>query len=167
MTDSTFADILAANDRYAEQFRLGGLRPEAAKGLGVLTCIDSRIEPLQMLGLERGDAKILRNAGARVTDDALRSLILASNLLNAKRIMVMAHTDCALGGRTNAQVIAELEPLVPQGALDGIDFRAAADQQATLRLDLERIRSCPAIAPGTVVAGFICDVVTSQLHAVG
>ena len=79
--DETFDDVLAANEAYAQGFRLEGLEPVAAKGLAVLTCMDSRIEPLAMLGLAPGDAKILRNAGARVTDDVLRTLVLASYLL--------------------------------------------------------------------------------------
>ena len=80
-TDADFADVLTANQAYAGAFRLAELEARAAKGLGVLTCMDSRIDPLAMLGLEPGDAKILRNAGARVTEDALRTLVLASYLL--------------------------------------------------------------------------------------
>src|SRR5918995_630538 len=88
--DATFDDVLAANEAYADEFRLAGLEPVAAKGLAVLTCMDSRIEPLAMLGLRPGDAKILRNAGARVTDDVLRTLVLASYLLGVDRAMVVA-----------------------------------------------------------------------------
>ena len=98
--DETFADLLAANEAYAGEFGLAGLPARAARGLAVLTCIDSRIEPLAMLGLAPGDAKILRNAGARVTDDVLRTLVLASYLLGVDRVMVVAHTKCrmAAGG---------------------------------------------------------------------
>src|SRR4051812_23416288 len=74
VTDSSFADVLDANRAYASGFPLAGLEPQAARGLAILTCMDSRIEPLALLGLVPGDAKILRNAGARITDDALRSL---------------------------------------------------------------------------------------------
>ena len=94
--DETFEDVLAANEAYAHGFRLEGLEPVAAKGLAVLTCMDSRIEPLAMLGLEPGDAKILRNAGARVTDDVLRTLVLASYLLGVDRAMIVAHTKCRM-----------------------------------------------------------------------
>ena len=78
-----FDDLLDANRRYQSEFHDSGVPGKAAKGLAVLTCIDSRIDPLAMLGLKAGDAKILRNAGARVTDDALRSLVLAANFLFA------------------------------------------------------------------------------------
>jgi len=94
--DGTFADVLAGNEAYAHDFRLGGLEAVSARGLAVLTCMDSRIEPLKMLGLAPGDAKILRNAGARVTDDVLRTLVLASYLLGVDRAMVVAHTECRM-----------------------------------------------------------------------
>ena len=85
-----FAAELEANHRYSDGFELGGLDARAARGLAVLTCMDSRIEPLAMLGLRPGDAKILRNAGARVTDDVLRTLVLAAYLLGVDRTMVVA-----------------------------------------------------------------------------
>ena len=80
-TDETYADVLSANADYASRFHLARTPARAARGLAVVTCMDSRIEPLPMLGLAPGDAKILRNAGARVTDDVLRTLVLASYLL--------------------------------------------------------------------------------------
>lgn len=90
-----FDDVLAANEAYARGFALGGLSGRAAKRLAVVTCMDSRIEPLAMLGLAPGDAKILRNAGARVADDVLAALALARDRLDVTRVMVVAHTDCA------------------------------------------------------------------------
>src|SRR3989441_1737385 len=102
--DETFADVLAANEAYARSFPHRGLQARAAQGLAVLTCIDSRIDPLAMLGLRPGDAKILRNAGARVTDDVLRTLVLASYLLGVDRVMVVAHTDCRMAGGTEDDV---------------------------------------------------------------
>ncbi len=99
-----FDDVLSANQAYSSGFRLAGLAPTAARGLAVVTCIDSRIEPLQMLGLAPGDAKILRNAGARVTDDVLRSLVLAVNLLGVNRVGVVQHTGCRMTGATNAEL---------------------------------------------------------------
>ena len=95
---SSFDDVLAANREYAPPSLDEGGPGQAAKGLAVLTCMDSRIEPLATLGLQRGDAKIMRNAGARVTDDVLRTLVLANALLNVERVLVMAHTDCAMAG---------------------------------------------------------------------
>src|SRR5262249_39058013 len=93
-----FADLLDANRRYRDFVHTSALEGRALKGLAVVTCMDSRIDPLAMLGLERGDAKVIRNAGGRVTGDALRSLILATNLLGVNRICVIQHTGCAMAG---------------------------------------------------------------------
>ena len=92
-----FDELLAANRRYASGFRLQGIPGAAAKGFGLVTCMDSRIEPLVMLGLSQGDAKILRNAGGRVTSDVLRSLVLATTFLGVEYVAVMHHTDCRAG----------------------------------------------------------------------
>src|SRR6185369_1133821 len=103
-----FDDLLAANRRYRDEFHDSGVAGIAAKGLAVLTCIDSRIDPLAMLGLAPGDAKIIRNAGARVTPDSLRSLVLAVNLLGVKRICVVQHTDCAMARKSDDEIRAAI-----------------------------------------------------------
>src|ERR1700731_2320039 len=104
-----FDDLLAANRRYRAAVHDPGVEGGAAKGLAVLTCIDSRIDPLAMLGLRAGDAKIIRNAGARVTGDALRSLVLAVNLLGVTRVCVVQHTNCAMVGSTEDEIRARIE----------------------------------------------------------
>src|SRR5689334_14747435 len=96
MSDGSFADVLSANDEYARSFALRGLEPRAQRGLCVVTCMDTRIEPLAMLGLKPGDAKILRNAGGRVTDDVIVTLLVARYLLGVDRLMVVAHTRCRM-----------------------------------------------------------------------
>src|SRR3970040_534056 len=101
-------DLLEANRRSRAEFHDAGVAGVAARGLGVITCIDSRIDPLAMLGLQAGDAKIIRNAGARCTDDALRSLILAANLLGVHRVCVVQHTDCAMAGKSEAEMQARV-----------------------------------------------------------
>ncbi len=103
-----FDDVLGANARYRSEFHDSGVAGRAAKGLAVVTCIDSRIDPLAMLGLRPGDAKIIRNAGARVTDDALRSLVLAVNLLGVNRVCVVQHTDCAMVGANDDEMRAKV-----------------------------------------------------------
>jgi carbonic anhydrase len=160
-SDQTFADVLAANELYAREFRLAELPPLAARGLAVLTCIDSRIEPLAMLGLGPGDAKILRNAGARVTDDVLRTLVLASYLLGVDRAMVIAHTDCRMAGGDEEEVHTAV------GAAGGPDTRSLAflvtsDQEATVRADVQRVQSWPYLTR-LRVGGFLYDVDTGRL----
>ena len=159
--DTTFADVLSANDEYARGFHLGGLEPSAAKGLAVLTCMDSRIEPLAMLGLEPGDAKILRNAGARVTDDVLRTLVLASYLLGVDRAMVVAHTKCRMAADDEDDVHSAV---AEAGGPDtrSLAFLVSDDQEATVRADVQRIRSWPYLTH-LRVGGFLYDVDTGRV----
>jgi carbonic anhydrase len=157
-----FDDLIEANRRYRTEFHDSGVEGVAAKGLAVLTCIDSRIDPLAMLGLRAGDAKIIRNAGARVTPDALRSLVLAANLLGVTRVCVVQHTECAMVGSTDEELRARI------GAARGVDasdweFLASTDQRATLHDDIGLIRACPLLPPDLEVAGFIFDVHSGEL----
>jgi carbonic anhydrase len=160
-----FDDLIEANGLYQAQFHDPGLVGRAARGLAVVTCIDSRIDPLAMLGLRPGDAKIIRNAGARITDDSLRSLILATNYLGVTRICVVQHTDCAMAGRTNDDIRAHLRSALGASA-DDWDFLTMADQVESLRDDLDRIAECPLIPPDVERGGFIFDVTTGRLDPV-
>jgi carbonic anhydrase len=162
--DNSFADVLSANAAYAENARFPELEARAAKGLAVLTCMDSRIDPLGMLGLQRGDAKILRNAGARVTDDVLRTLVLASYLLGVDRVMVVAHTRCRMAGGTEQDVH---EAIRSAGGPDtrSLSFLTTQDQEAAVRDDVQRVRSSPYLS-GLVVGGFIYDLGTGRLREV-
>ncbi|HVF18683.1 MAG TPA: carbonic anhydrase [Mycobacteriales bacterium] len=162
--DDRFADVLAANDSYAGRYQLSELEARAAKGLAVLTCMDSRIDPLRMLGLEPGDAKILRNAGARVTDDVLRTLVLASYLLGVERVMVVAHTRCRMADTTPDDVH---RAIVDAGGPDTRDlaFLTTSDQQESLCADVERVRDYPYLRD-IAVAGFVYDVNTGRLEHV-
>src|SRR5437763_10586707 len=137
-----FADVLAANDEFATGYDLQGLEARAARGLAVLTCMDSRIDPLGMLGLRPGDAKILRNAGARVTDDVLRTLVLARHLLGVRRFMVVAHTRCRMAGGTEDDVHAAI---AAAGGPDtrSISFLTTTDQDDAVRRDVGRVTSWP------------------------
>jgi carbonic anhydrase len=159
-----FDDVLAENEEYARGFALAGLSGRAAKGLAVLTCIDTRIEPLPMLGLEPGDAKILRNAGARVDDGVLSTLVLTHRLLGVDRVMVVGHTDC----RLNVESEDELhEALAAAGAPDtrGLSFTVGAGRAESVRQDVERIRCSPHLA-GLEAGGFLYDVETGGLSRV-
>src|SRR3954451_16850214 len=130
--DDDFSDVLEANAAYAQGFALSGLAPRAAKGLAIVTCMDSRIEPLAMLGLQPGDAKILRNAGARVTDDVVRTLVLARYLLGVDRVMVVAHTKCRMAGGTEDDVHVAI---TAAGGPDtrSMSFLTTTDQDAAIR----------------------------------
>jgi carbonic anhydrase len=159
-TVSPFDDVLCANRAYARDYVPAGLPARAARGLAVLTCIDSRIEPLAMLGLQPGDAKILRNAGARVTDDVLGALVLASYLLGVSRVMVIAHTDCRMA--TGEDEIHRA--LREAGAQDtsGLTFQVSSDQAASVRADVQRIRASPRLAH-VEAGGFIYDLTSGRI----
>src|SRR3954454_19438720 len=157
----SFDDVLSANAVYAEHFVDPGRPGMAARGLAVVTCMDSRINPLGMLGLEPGDAKILRNAGARVTDDVLRTLVLAVHLLDVNRVMVVAHTDCRMTKVTDDEVHEEL---LGRGMdTRSLEFHTVHDQLEVLHRDVQRIRSWPYLPRDLAVAGCVYDVATGLL----
>lgn len=160
--DQTFDDVLSANETYADTYHLAGLDGRAAKRLAVLTCMDSRLDPLGMLGLAPGDAKILRNAGARVTEDVLRTLVLATYLLDVDRFMIVAHTRCRMAGGPEDRVHAAI---ADGGGPDtrSLSFLTTDDQEASLRHDVQRVRSWPYL-DGLAVGGFIVDLGTGRLR---
>lgn len=157
-----FDDLLDANRRYRTTFTDSGVSGRAAKGLAVLTCIDSRIEPLAVLGLKVGDAKIIRNAGARITDDALRSLVIAVNLLNVNRIAVMHHTQCAMAGASDDDM---RDRIAAASGGDVSDFEplTMSDQRATAAADIVRLRECPLIPATVEVGALLFDVHTGEI----
>ena len=164
MGGDAFDDVLAANEEYARGFALAGLSGRVVKGLAVLTCIDSRIEPLAMLGLSPGDAKILRNAGARVDAGVLATLALAHRLLDVTRAMVVAHTDCRMSVSDEAELH---EAMAAAGDPDtgDLSFAVAAGREETVRSDVDGIRSSPHLA-GVEAAGFLYDVETGRLRRI-
>ncbi len=114
----------------------------AARGFALVTCMDSRIEPLTMLGLHPGDAKILRNAGGRVTPDVLRSLVLATRFLGVTEVAVMQHTNCALADQTDDDVRTRLGAEGTHG-VEEWEFLAMPDPDGALRTDVAVLRNCP------------------------
>jgi len=162
---SDFADVLHSNDEFVREFRHSGLTDTARRGLAIVTCMDSRISPLAAVGMQAGDAKILRNAGARVTDDVMRTLVLASYLLGVQRVLVMPHTDCRMANADEAAIHATIKEQfgVDTGSLE---FRTVSDQQAALAIDVTRIRTYPLLQKGVSVAGAIYNVSTGQLEPI-
>jgi carbonic anhydrase len=160
-----FADVLASNATFSSNFRDQHLTGTAAKGLAIITCMDSRISPLDIVGMNPGDVKILRNAGARVTDDVLRTLVLATFLLGVNRVLVMPHTECKMASATEQQIHDEI--MRDYGVdIRSMEIRTVADTEAALRTDVGRIRSYPLLAPGITVGGAIYDVHTGTLKPV-
>ncbi len=160
-----FDDLFTANGEYAATFALAGIPARAARHFGLVTCMDSRIEPLTMLGLRPGDAKILRNAGGRVTPDVLRSLVLATTYLEVTHIAVMQHVDCALADRDDDAVRAGLTPEQRAGSV-GWQFLTMPDPEAALRADVDVVRTCRAMPAGIHVEGWRYDVGTGVVHRI-
>ena len=162
---SEFSDIISANGTFVKGFQHSELTGTARKGLAIITCMDSRISPLAVVGMQAGDAKILRNAGARVTDDVLRTLVLASYLLGVNRVLVMPHTDCRMASENEASIHATIEE---QFGVDtrSIEFQTVSDQRAALATDVKSIREYPLLQRGVSVAGAIYDVSTGKLEPV-
>ena len=152
-----FDDLLAANQDYQKTFKYSELTGVAKQGLAIVTCMDSRINPLSVVGMRSGDAKILRNAGARVTEDVLRTLVLGTYLLGVDRILIMPHTDCRMA-KSEEQEIHQL--IDDEFGVDtrSLEFRTVTDQKRALAVDVQRVRSYPLIRKGVSVAGAIYDV---------
>ena len=157
-----FDDLLAANRTFADSFDLGGFDGVAHAGVAVVTCMDSRIDPLRMLGLRAGDAKIFRNPGGRVTEAALEALVLGVHVLGVDRILVVPHTRCAMA--TNSE--AELRDRVSRSAGQDASwqtFHVIDDQRAALEEDVQKLRSHPLIPDHVAIGGFLYDVDTGRL----
>ena len=162
---SGFDDLFAANTEFIKGFKSQDLTGEAKKGLAIVTCMDSRIDPLRIVGMNSGDAKILRNAGARVTEDVLRTLILATTLLNVSRILVMPHTDCRMASGTEEQIHATI---LEKSGIDtrSMEIRTVIDQISALKSDLVRIEKFPLLPKNIEVIGAIYNVKTGELKAI-
>ena len=157
-----FDDLLEANRRYAEAFGLSGFDGVAHAGVAVVTCMDSRIEPLHMLGLTHGDAKIFRNPGGRVTDAALEALVLGVHLLGVERVLVVPHTRCAMTRFSENELREKVTELSGQDAW-WQHFHVVPDQHAALVEDVHRVTSHPLIQGRAQVGGFLYDVDTGLL----
>lgn len=160
-----FDDLLVANRKFAADFNLSGFDGVAHAGVAIVTCMDSRIDPLRMLGLKPGDAKIFRNPGGRVTEAALEALVLGAHLLQVERVLVIPHTRCAMTANTEAQLQDKIAASSGQDA-SWHAFHVVEDQVATLKRDVHKVESHPLIPDTVAVGGFIYDVDTGLLDQV-
>lgn len=155
-------DLLDANEHYAETFHWGELQREPRRGYAVVTCMDARIVPTHMLGIDYGDANMLRNAGALVTDDILRSLVVSHHLLGTNQAIVIGHTDCGLSAFTDAEINQRIEAEL--GTSADMAFHAFTSVDESVVASVERIRSCDLLPGGYDSAGFVYDVRTGRLR---
>ncbi|WP_203335614.1 beta-class carbonic anhydrase [Nocardioides limicola] len=158
-----FADLIEANRKYAETFEYAGFDGVAKAGIAIVTCMDSRIDPLKMLGLTHGDAKIFRNPGGRVTPQALEALVLGAHLLGVERVLVIPHTRCAMAANTEEDLRIKVGKSAGQDA-SWQPFNVVPDQTAALAEDLRRVRTHPLIPDSVKVGGFLYHVDTGLLE---
>ena len=161
----SFKDALEANDQYIKTFKYSELTGTAQQGLAIVTCMDSRINPLSVVGMKSGDAKILRNAGARVTDDVLRTLVLATYLLGVQRILIMPHTNCRMAQVDDVEIHREIDTKYGIDTSE-IEFKTVADQRQALIEDVQKVRSYRLLNKDVVVGGAIYDVATGKITPV-
>jgi carbonic anhydrase len=151
-------DIRVANERYASRFALHGLSRQPRRRIVVVTCMDARIDPLAVLGLELGDANVLRNAGGIVTDDVLRSLAVSQAVLGTREAIVIGHTECGLHGARNDEL------RTATGAAEDADFLPFADLEESVRASVRRIRASDHLPDGFDASGYVYDVRSGKLR---
>lgn len=150
------ARILEANGQYAATYRsIADAKP--ARRIAVVTCMDARIDVFAALGLNLGDAHVIRNAGARVTDDVIRSLALSANVLNVNTVVLMQHTGCGIEGVTDAELQAQC------GGTD-VDFLPIDDHEVALRKDIDTLVGTPFLKPIDSISGFVFDMRTGRIE---
>jgi carbonic anhydrase len=159
------AELLEANRGYAATFTKGDLSMPPRRRLAVLVCMDARIDPAKAFGLEEGDAHVIRNAGGRASDDAIRSLAISQQLLGTREIVVIHHSDCGMLTFTNDQLRAKLKNELGADA-SVIDFLPFSDLERSVRDDLATLRRSPLLLKDVPVSGLIYDVGSGRLTAV-
>ena len=158
-------DLVAANEQFAESYDLGQLPMPPARHVAVLACMDARLHPEKILGLQIGDAHVIRNAGGQADDGALRSLIISQKLLGTTEVLVIHHTDCGMLTFSNQDLHKKLVEETGADA-SGIDFLPFDDLPQSVRDDVATITSSPFLDPDGKVTGFIYDVATGRLEQV-
>ena len=162
---SVFDEMLAHNRSYAERFDLGHLQTPPVRKLVILTCMDSRMDLEQLLGLRVGDAHMIRNAGGLATDDAIRSLILSTHLLGTRFIAIIQHTECGLMSVTDEEFRWRLSTSTGKDA-SHLQFHAFRELDRNVREQVARVRQDPFLPPAIEVRGFVYDVKRGSLREV-
>jgi carbonic anhydrase len=174
-------EVLSANESYASTFGAkSNLALPPARGFAILTCMDARLDPAKYAGLAEGDAHVIRNAGGRASDDAIRSLVISYKLLGTKEFFVIHHTDCGMQFFTNDVIRGllanslETAALTPEGfkdvgkgpgstAAEFVEFLTIKDQSQSVLADVTRIRTSPLVPKSIPIYGYIYDVKSGKL----
>jgi carbonic anhydrase len=164
-TKNVFDELMEHNRGYAQRFDLGHLQTPPAKQLVILTCMDSRMDLEQLLGLRVGDAHMIRNAGGIATDDAIRSLILSTHLLGTRAIAVIQHTQCGLMSITDEEFRWRLSTQTGRDA-SHLQFHAFRDINENITDQVLHIRQHPFLPKQIQVRGYAYDVATGALREI-
>ncbi len=157
-------ELLQNNEAYAESFDKGDLPLPPAKGVAVVACMDARLNVCGMLGLQEGDAHVIRNAGGVITDDEIRSLAISQRLLGTSEIILIHHTDCGMLTFSDDEVKQQIQEEV--GIKPEFAFEAFSDLEEDVRQSIARIQASPFIPNKDSVRGFVYEVETGRLREV-
>src|SRR5437764_7472343 len=158
-------EILAANESSATRFTKGQLPMPPARRFAVVTCMDARLDPAKFLGLQEGDAHVIRNAGGLVTDDALRSLVISHWLLGTQEAFVIGHTGCGMLTFTNEELRGKLA-FETGSQTSGLDFLPFGDLEESIRASVRRIAESPLLPDSFAASGFVYEVESGRLREV-
>ena len=161
---SSTDNFLANNARYAASFAKGDLPTPPARRTAIVACMDARIETGRLLGLEEGDAHVIRNAGGAVTDDAIRSLMISQLLLGTREVVLVQHTDCGMMTFRDDDIKDRIE--ADTGLRPAFALEAFRDLEQNVRQSIARIQASPFIPAKDHVRGFAYDVATGRLNEV-
>jgi carbonic anhydrase len=157
--------LLAANEAYASGFTKGDLPAPPARRLAVVTCMDARLDPAKFLGLEEGDAHVIRNAGGLVTDDALRSLVVSHWLLGTREAYVIGHSGCGMLTFTNDDLRRKLADEAGADASE-VDFHPFPDLDESVRASVRKIAESPLLPDSFEARGYVYDIGSGRLREV-
>ena len=157
-------DLLRNNEAFAQGFGDGEVAAKPAKRVAIVACMDARINPYAILGLEPGDAHVIRNAGGVITDDEIRSLSISQRLLGTEEVVLIHHTSCGMLGLSDEDFKSQVREdtgVEPPWPVEGFD-----DLEESVRRSIDRVRSSPFLPNKESVRGFVYDVNTGRLNEV-
>ena len=157
-------ELLENNARYAASFDKGDLPLPPARGMAVVACMDARLDTHKLLGLEEGDAHVIRNAGGVVSDDAIRSLVISQRLLGTREIVLIHHTDCGMLTFRDDDVKDSIE--ADTGLRPSFALESFGNLEQNVRQSIGRIQANPFIPVKDQVRGFVYDCATGKLNEV-
>ncbi len=163
---SVIDDVLAANESYAARFNLANLPMPPARKLGIVACMDARLNIEEMLGLKTGDAHIIRNAGGIVTGDAVRSLIISHYLLGTQEFMIINHSDCGMLTFKDEELLDRLRRSSGVATVGPATFHSFSNVEANVREQIQKVKSHPWIPQSISVRGFVYDNKTGRLKEI-